>query len=66
MCVNLYENSDFISFFSKIEYSEPRQGDILHSQADISQIKKDIGFSADYSVKKGLTNYINYLKSLKR
>lgn len=50
----------------KIEYAEQRQGDILHSQADISKIKSDIGFSADYSIEQGLKNYLNYVKSLKK
>ncbi len=48
----------------KIEYAEARKGDILHSQADISKIIRDIGFVADYTIEQGLTNYIHFFKSL--
>lgn len=46
----------------EIKYGPKRLGDILHSYADISKIQKEIGFQPDYSVKEGLSEYIQYLK----
>lgn len=45
-----------------INYGPKRLGDILHSYADISKIKKKIGFSPKYSIEEGLSEYIAYLK----
>ena len=40
---------------NKILYDKPRPGDILHSQADITKIKK-AGFELSYYIDKGLKN----------
>jgi len=46
----------------EIKYAPFRKGDILHSKADITKIKKALGFNPDYSIEEGLSEYINYLK----
>jgi UDP-glucose 4-epimerase len=52
------ENEDI-----EIKYGPKRLGDILHSYADISKIQERIGFEPDYSIEKGLKEYIDYLKA---
>lgn len=39
---------------SKPKYRDFRNGDVRHSEANISKIQKIIGYSAEYSLKKGL------------
>lgn len=46
------------------DYGPIRIGDILHSYADISKIKSEIAFEPDYSIEKGLAEYIKDLKRL--
>ncbi len=47
---------------SKIRYKEPRTGDIKHSFADISQLKK-IGFMPGFDLNKGLAETIQWFKA---
>jgi UDP-N-acetylglucosamine 4-epimerase len=46
-----------------IQYAESRQGDIKHSLASISKIKKMLDYHPKIDFKKGLGIYIEYLKS---
>ncbi|MFX0104820.1 MAG: NAD-dependent epimerase/dehydratase family protein [Candidatus Hodarchaeota archaeon] len=46
----------------EIKYGPKRQGDILHSYADISKIRDKIGFKPDYSIEDGVSEYISQLK----
>jgi len=46
-----------------ILYGPKRQGDILHSYADISKIREKIGFEPDYDIKAGVSEYITQLKN---
>lgn len=41
----------------KIEYTDPRPGDILHSYGDMSKAKKLIGFEAKFNQEDGLRDY---------
>jgi len=45
---------------SKITYEKPKEGDILHSLADITNAKKILGFKPKYSLEGGLKNTIEY------
>jgi UDP-glucose 4-epimerase len=47
-----------------IHYGPKRAGDILHSYADISKIKDKIGFEPDYSIERGVKEYIEELKKI--
>ncbi len=49
----------------RINYTDPRPGDILKSFADISKAKKLLGFSAIYDQEKGLKNYLDWLEKQK-
>ena len=44
----------------KIEYTEPRTGDIIHSFADISKAKKLLGFQPKYNQETGLKDYFKW------
>lgn len=46
---------------SSIIFDKPRPGDIKHSQADISEIKK-LGFEPEYSLEEGLLRTIEWYK----
>jgi len=46
--------------YLKIEYTEPRLGDILHSYADISNAKKLINFEPQYNQEEGLKDYFKW------
>lgn len=48
---------------ASISYLPSRQGDILHSVASISKIKKDLGFSPKINLFDGLKNTWNWFKS---
>lgn len=45
------------------EYKPRENEDIVHSYADVSQIKKDLGFLPRYSLEKGLTEYFGTIWS---
>lgn len=45
-----------------IHYDPKRSGDILHSYADISKIRNIIGFQPDYSIERGIDEYISELR----
>lgn len=45
------------------EYGSPRSGDILHSTADISKIRRDLGFEPLVSVDDGLTETVEWYSS---
>jgi UDP-glucose 4-epimerase len=47
-----------------INYGPKRAGDILHSYADISKIKEQIGFEPGYTVNTGVAEYISQLKDI--
>ena len=46
---------------SSILFDKPRPGDIKHSQADISEIKK-LGFKLDYSLEEGLLKTVKWYR----
>jgi len=46
---------------SSIIFDKPRPGDIKHSQADISEIKK-LGFKLDYSLEEGLLKTVKWYR----
>jgi nucleoside-diphosphate-sugar epimerase len=41
-------------------YSDPRPTDIRHGYADISKAKKNLGYNPKFSLKKGLTELVNW------
>ncbi len=43
-----------------LTYTDPRQGDILHSYADITKAKKLINFEPEYIQEQGLKNYLKW------
>jgi UDP-glucose 4-epimerase len=53
---------DLSSLDLKPIYNPPRQGDIMHSQADIRKIKEDFGFKPSISLEEGLEMAFNFLK----
>ncbi|MBO8174391.1 MAG: SDR family oxidoreductase [Thermococcus sp.] len=52
---------DATNSLSSIFFDKPRPGDIKHSQADISKIKK-LGFKPEYSLEEGLLRTIEWYK----
>jgi UDP-glucose 4-epimerase len=48
-----------------IEHTDPRPGDIVHSFADISKVKKMLGFVPKYDQKSGLRDYLDWLSQNK-
>ncbi len=47
----------------KIEYTDPRPGDILHSYGDMSKAKKLIGFKAKFNQEDGLRDYFLWYRN---
>jgi len=47
----------------KIEYTDPRPGDILHSYGDMSKAKKLIGFEAKFNQEDGLRDYFLWYRN---
>ena len=47
---------------SKIIYERKREGDIVHSLADITKAKKYLGFKPKYGIREGLENTIEWFK----
>jgi nucleoside-diphosphate-sugar epimerase len=43
-------------------YSEPRSGDIVHSQADVSKARKKMGFEVKVSFEEGLRETVNWYR----
>jgi UDP-glucose 4-epimerase len=44
----------------KIEYTDKRSGDVLHSLADISLAQRTIGYTPIVNIENGLSNYIEW------
>jgi len=44
----------------RIQYTDPRPGDIKHSFGDISKAKKLLGFEAKYTQEEGLRDYLKW------
>jgi nucleoside-diphosphate-sugar epimerase len=44
----------------KLDYKDPRPGDILHSYADISKARNMLGFEPQYDQKEGLRDYFKW------
>jgi len=44
----------------KIEYTDPRPGDILHSYGDISKARRILKYEPEYNQEKGLRDYLNW------
>ena len=42
------------------QYGEPRPGDIRHSIADITRVKKDLGYEPEYDIRRGLEETIEW------
>ncbi|NJE13663.1 SDR family oxidoreductase [Thermococcus sp. LS2] len=55
---------DATNSLSSIIFDKPRPGDIKHSQADISKIKK-LGFKPEYSLEEGLLRTIEWYRGQK-
>ncbi|MBD3201955.1 MAG: NAD-dependent epimerase/dehydratase family protein [Candidatus Lokiarchaeota archaeon] len=47
----------------KINHTDPRPGDIIHSFADISKAKKLLGFTPIYNQEEGLIDYLEWYKN---
>jgi len=47
---------------SKINYQRKREGDIVHSLADITKAKKYLGFKPKFDIRSGLENTIEWFK----
>jgi nucleoside-diphosphate-sugar epimerase len=48
---------------SKIIYEKQREGDVIHSLADITKAKKIIGFKPKFDIRSGLKNTIEWFKN---
>ncbi|MBD3196707.1 MAG: SDR family NAD(P)-dependent oxidoreductase [Candidatus Lokiarchaeota archaeon] len=46
----------------KINHTDPRPGDIIHSFADISKAKRLLGFNPKYNQEEGLIDYLEWYK----
>ncbi len=46
-----------------IEYAPPRPGDVLHSVADITRAKNDLGYVPEYSLREGLEETVKWFQS---
>ncbi|MFX1569671.1 MAG: GDP-mannose 4,6-dehydratase [Promethearchaeota archaeon] len=46
----------------KINYTDPRPGDILHSYGDVSKAKQLIGFEANFNQEEGLRDYFKWYR----
>jgi len=66
-----YLKNNLSSIYSHVKiaapaYREPRPGDVLHSQADISKAKKLIKYTPEFDIKTGIIKsipwYIKYIK----
>ena len=51
---------------SKIKNDKQREGDIVHSLADITKAKKYLGFKPRYGIREGLENTIEWFKNQKK
>lgn len=49
---------------NEVIYTDPRPGDVTHSQADIPKIKAELGFEARVSFKEGLAKTVEWYKKL--
>lgn len=47
-------------------YAPPRTGDVLHSQADISQTRRALGFEPQYDFADGIAQTIQWIKTYER
>ncbi|MFB6356714.1 MAG: NAD-dependent epimerase/dehydratase family protein [bacterium] len=54
---------DYTGASSEVNYEDPRPGDVRHSQADVSELKSDTGFSPNYTVREGLKETINWFRN---
>ena len=43
-------------------YTKPREGDIMHSLADISKAKERLGYKPEYNIEDGLRETIKYFR----
>jgi UDP-glucose 4-epimerase len=50
---------------SKIKNDKQREGDIVHSLADITKAKKYLGFKPRYGIREGLKNTVEWFKNQK-
>ncbi len=64
--------NDLIKIFSEItgkkiqpKYMPPREGDILHSLADVSLVEHDLNFKAETSIKEGISKTLEWVKNKK-
>lgn len=48
----------------KITYMEKQQGDVLHTQADISKARKDLGYQPKVSLEEGTRRHVEWAKKL--
>jgi nucleoside-diphosphate-sugar epimerase len=47
---------------TEIDYEPPRKGEVIHCRADISKIKKELGFEPDTDIRLGLSLYFDWFK----
>ena len=60
----LYElMRDFYGEDSRVEYQAPRQGDVLHSLADITLAQTAFSYNPSVSLEAGLEEYLNWYKA---
>ena len=57
---SIFGKSDY-----KVIYTDPRPGDVKHSQADVSKIKKEFNFTVKVSFEKGLRKTIDWYLNAK-
>jgi len=50
---------------AKVLHEKPREGDIIHSLADISRANKILGFKPSYNIRTGLKETIDWFKNQK-
>jgi nucleoside-diphosphate-sugar epimerase len=48
---------------SEIMHKDARSGEVIHSLADISKAKKELGWEPKYDLASGLKEYIKYYES---
>ncbi|MOA37542.1 dTDP-L-rhamnose 4-epimerase [compost metagenome] len=49
----------------RLRFSEPRPGDVLHSQADVQRLSRLLGFRAQHGLDEGLERTMTWLAAVR-
>ncbi len=51
---------------NQVSYTDPRTGDVKHSEADVSKIEKELGYKTKIAFKDGLKKTVNWYRKAER